>query len=663
MHDGGVKRASTVRRVWEREEATPAGAVTRDRESYSSWYLADPRPSSRAWPAERTDQRPRRLDPPTRGLSSNSIPPVSSNCASGLFKRRGTGGQSITGWVRPSKAVTSSLSRRPTPGPPHDLVVILERVIRRREHVGVTPSTTAKPEAGDRCPTRLLEDSPALEDRFGGAHRRLAEALSELAATEPGGRTVALEGGWGSGKSTVVQLLKSIFTSSSHAVVVFDAWAHQGDPLRRAFLETVIAELRTESRAWLDETRWGEKLEALAKRRRVETQRTRPRIEWLGRVLLALLLLVPLGGVLLNRGLQEDDGHLIALGVVLALGPLVAVLCAAAIALIRGRSFDFDSLLALVIRHIDSEVNRESIETPDPTSIEFEANFHDIVSEALAAPDRRLVIVLDNLDRVDPQSARDIVATLQVFVGSEEHALPGFERLWLLIPYDRIGLASVWSATAVDRGAEGDTFLDKLFAARFSTPPMAISAWHEYLRELLGEALPRHVTADFDMIIQLFARRQAIATSHGQGPADANAGRLVEAPTPRELKLFVNQIGVLHRQWDDDFELETLAYFVLLHRYGLDLASGLRSGTLPQEALVPVLPADARRQLAALHYGDSPERAEQLLYEEPLEAALAAGDGQAVGNSGSAHGFFAVLESRSGRNGRSRTHRDWHRPC
>lgn len=88
------------------------------------------------------------------------------------------------------------------------------------------------------CRTILLPDSPAQTDAF-GSHERLASAIAELISSDTGGKSIALTGSWGSGKSTVITLLKSKLEAYAR-VFVFDAWAHEGDPLRRAFLERLI---------------------------------------------------------------------------------------------------------------------------------------------------------------------------------------------------------------------------------------------------------------------------------------------------------------------------------------------------------------------------------------------------------------------------------------
>ena len=53
----------------------------------------------------------------------------------------------------------------------------------------------------------LLDDQPVNVDAFGG-HQRVASAVAELIRKEDGGKAIALEGGWGSGKSSVVCMLE-----------------------------------------------------------------------------------------------------------------------------------------------------------------------------------------------------------------------------------------------------------------------------------------------------------------------------------------------------------------------------------------------------------------------------------------------------------------------
>ncbi len=70
-----------------------------------------------------------------------------------------------------------------------------------------------------KCPTFLIEDTPADEDAF-GPHQRVADAIADLIeSSEKGGKVIGLEGGWGAGKSTVVGFLVKRLSNNEHYTV------------------------------------------------------------------------------------------------------------------------------------------------------------------------------------------------------------------------------------------------------------------------------------------------------------------------------------------------------------------------------------------------------------------------------------------------------------
>jgi ATPase subunit of ABC transporter with duplicated ATPase domains len=111
-----------------------------------------------------------------------------------------------------------------------------------------TPPPEQQAETASGMKVALVDDAPAASDAFlGHAHQSVATAIARLVETELGGRVIGLEGAWGSGKSTIVGLIKSHFDieptkhgAQETRVSVFDAWSHQGDPLRRTFLEALL---------------------------------------------------------------------------------------------------------------------------------------------------------------------------------------------------------------------------------------------------------------------------------------------------------------------------------------------------------------------------------------------------------------------------------------
>ena len=154
------------------------------------------------------------------------------------------------------------------------------------------------------CETNLLSDAPADQDEFGGPHQRVANAIASLITHEDGGKTIGLTGNWGSGKSTVVNLLRKQLQTRQNgkgesAVFVFDAWSHEKDPLRRTFLETLTGFLRAQK--WIEEKEFQDELDSLSRRSDTVEVTSKPMLTKPGAMIVASALLLPIGYTLFNR--------------------------------------------------------------------------------------------------------------------------------------------------------------------------------------------------------------------------------------------------------------------------------------------------------------------------------------------------------------------------
>jgi hypothetical protein len=284
----------------------------------------------------------------------------------------------------------------------------------------------------------------------------------------------------------------------------------------------------------------------------------------------------------------------------------------------------------------------ETTGSPDPTSIEFEDHFRALMREALHSPTHRAVLVLDNLDRTSRSDALAIWSTLQTFVQVKSRAHEKwFDRLSILVPYDPSGLKQLWGEATPERatGAVDEvwqSFIDKSFQIRFEVPPPVLSQWKERLLALLAKALPDHPPGDWTLIYRVF-----------------NLYRVSDSrdPTLRELKLYVNQIGAIHRQWQDALAIGPVAYYVSLRR-SLDQAAlrvGLVQGSLNRLSEVSSLfgpEIDLRGILAALVFNVSPRLATQCLLAGPIYDNLTKNQSKELKHLAQTHedGFWAVLE-------------------
>lgn len=580
------------------------------------------------------------------------------------------------------------------------------------------------------CKTHLLDDLPAASDAFAssedaGPHQRVANAIAEMIeSAEVGGKAIGLEGGWGAGKSTVVRFLSDRFSGNDdYTVVLFDAWAHEGDPLRRTFIEAIVHELCRYG--WADKKRWKKKLEELANRRKKTTTRITPKPTDLGKAMAISLLLVPLGtaliaggfrsGVSLGVGLPPNwffclglylvlfpfwvllyrfvqlrtkvttltpglipfgaatlaegchrgislsgtsPNWFVWIGLLLTVGPIVHWLYrwwnVSSIAAAdphettdaEGENEE-DTEWAFLISRAINETETETIETPNPTSIEFDGYFADLMKEALKSDSRRLLLVLDNLDRVDAETALSIWGTLQTFLHDRDHGTEEWYRqLWVIVPYDPIRIRKLWNQPEEQSLADKDeqkengasearrtteSFLDKSFQVRFHVAPPVLSDWKSFLYDLVEEALPGH-SEDSHLIYRVFDHCRA---------------RDGHPPTPRELKLFVNQIGAIHRQWQHEFPLAHVAFFVLTRKNHPQIIDALRKDDFLSDDDRRLLSDDLISSLAGLAFNVKASKGLELLLADSIGNALKSSESdelKAIADRNGA-GFWAVLET------------------
>ena len=99
---------------------------------------------------------------------------------------------------------------------------------------------------------RILNEEASVRDDFAHkTHERIAKSISQIMTSGNSGQTIGLEGPWGCGKSTVVKLLKNMLRDADDnkfEYIYFDAWAHEGDPLRRVFLESLIEQVEDKNK-------------------------------------------------------------------------------------------------------------------------------------------------------------------------------------------------------------------------------------------------------------------------------------------------------------------------------------------------------------------------------------------------------------------------------
>jgi len=493
------------------------------------------------------------------------------------------------------------------------------------------------------CRTRLISDIPASEDEF-GSHQRLADAVANLILSEDdGGKTIGLEGDWGAGKSTVVNLIQNkIQESSDNLFFLFDAWAHHQDPLRRTFLEELLSE---GEQGWIpeeDKGIWKKRRKVLAKQVKYEHKITHSNLKLWAKWFIVSTLFMPLGIALLTSGIGIESVVSTIIGFVIALFPAGILIWVQVKhnqdTKTQKQEDEKSDPWTFLVKNSETDYRTETFQSPNPTSVEFSETFSDYMEAVSQNNIRKIVIVVDNLDRIETDEALSLLSILQTFLQSGAKKAQWLEKLWVIIPYDRKGLEKLWqSRNGGNDGKESSaqshvatSFLDKRFQIRFTIPPIVLSDWSAYLKRLLKEAFPDHDENEFHSAYRVYAKYRQKPNS---------------APTPRELKLYVNQIGATHRQWRDTFPLAHVGYYVLLNRSGKQIIKGLLDGEYEKDEIKASLGENLNASLSALTFNVEVERAQQLLLKTPIKKALEFGDGTEILDLHKLSGFQQVLES------------------
>lgn len=520
----------------------------------------------------------------------------------------------------------------------------------------------------DFSKTILLNDDPAESDYF-ESHEPISTALDALIRNEKGKKSIALIGARGSGKSSIINFLRILFSANKKndaQIFIFDAWSHSGDPLRRSFLEELIKFLREIK--WIEEGKWQKELDVLCRKREDRSTKSEPVLTLAGKLIIGSTLLLPIGYTLfglIDKNLPVVffgyEIQLWILGVGLVLMPalifLLTWLCWRPAWKFWTKEFwcthrsphDNDSLFWFFIQKVREVKTVTTISTPNPTTVEFQNLFKDLLKGVLDLEDgkkntRKLVVVIDNLDRVDHDEAYAIWSTMRTFfdLWTGQTQKKWLEKFCLIAPFapefpqDIFDFEDSEAEHKQERNIKtGISFVEKTFQSIFYVPLPVLSKWKDYLIDELGNAFPVHKSIKPDVFHQIY-RIYDIVKVQKDGP-----------PTPRDLKLFINKVGSRNRIWGKRIDLAHQAVYVLyFDEIQKDHAFDFSKWSRIDKRILDMFDHEQlQRDLAALHFNVKADVALQALTGGKIRAALQTGNKDTLKMlSEHVTGFFTVLE-------------------
>jgi len=274
----------------------------------------------------------------------------------------------------------------------------------------------------------FIKSAPIGKDLLEGqAQEQIAESLAELIRHDRTGsgadgkmesKLFGLDGSWGSGKSNLIKILETKLPDTHF--FIYDAWGHQEDLQRRAFLEELTLDLCAQKIAGRNLRK---KLKNLLSRKRETTTKTIPHIST--GVIITILFAISIW--ITSTIAEVVDDPLWKLGV--AFAPLFIGLGALFIASLIKWKFPPAPISEMYAFYKDKELSNEThvtISEKEPSVREFK-KWMKSLSKALVKNGKELVIVFDNMDRLPTEKVRDLWSSIHTFFAETL-----FDGIWVI---------------------------------------------------------------------------------------------------------------------------------------------------------------------------------------------------------------------------------------
>ncbi len=341
--------------------------------------------------------------------------------------------------------------------------------------------------------------------------RDVVEEVAAVCASTPTPATVGLYGSWGSGKSSLGNLLGTTLKAREEiAFARFDAFKYAEVPLRRHFLSQVAYAFEIKDKKFHEELYSDHK----------EVGLRIPRAKWLSLLLVVavsvvvITLLSALSAVVI-AWMSEGDFHANFTKTLSTSLPGIALatpLLAAAI--------------ALVGQHLTAETT-----TKAPSSEEqFEKLFRSLVTE-IEKKERceRIVIFIDELDRCSPRQVVSALETLRTFLEIPSCVfVVAADQQVLEHALTRAARQSTPFNPANPYYSAGSAYLDKIFQYQLQLPPV----------------LPRRLSR---YALELIENRQGVWAKVTNRAELVSVLVPTHVTSPRRVKALLNSFALLYR--------------------------------------------------------------------------------------------------------------------
>lgn len=349
---------------------------------------------------------------------------------------------------------------------------------------------------------RLSNEPDGIDRLNGGAQFRLAERLSEeirrpSTIYDSEGKccgnavVLAIEGGWGTGKSNVVRMLEQSVGQVKGvadgkeciAFVNYDLWAHRQELSRKSILESIVAELTNERK--ILPKRFQRELYELTGTRVSGYTKTLDHYGWMAAIAVSTFAVL----AACRKTIDFLPRYLVGVAIVALFGEFLQSW------IYLGYGFRGAlSRLGMILRLKSPEVEICEFQHSHDASVDDFISFMYKVMAALAdtAGDKmpyHLVIVFDNLDRLDESEIRQFWSAVHVLFAEQKSKRP--KNLQIIIPYDRNRVRKAFGSDL-----DGDEHINKTVDIVFDMPEPIMVDWAAFLKDRMIAAFDGSVAEE-----------------------------------------------------------------------------------------------------------------------------------------------------------------------
>ncbi|MEE4220266.1 P-loop NTPase fold protein [Pseudomonas viridiflava] len=488
-------------------------------------------------------------------------------------------------------------------------------------------------------------ESPADVDAFKGeSHDRVAQAMHDYLKSKANHRVIGLDGEFGSGKSSILQMLeKKIITEKSMTKLwMFDCEQHYQGSIKSNFIEHLTEKVT----GLLKESGREKDIEGVHINRDIAlgrhysyTKDTRSHISIWAVLLIASGVLTPtfIRDYLIRlHGQTPLELWLHCLYLLACTAPAIILL----LAYLDSRKEEDPNkrwnLASLLKGSSDDHVTETIKVSKEVSPLDLKRVLR---SHLHAVKDHHIIIVIDNLDRLPRDVLRAVWSDLEIFT-----SVTGQENLSVIVPFCSAKVSKYLNGDS-EQSYDSKDFIAKKFPVVFRTPPIITSGWKDAFRKLWTESFGDSKLAEADICSVILQRHSPMA------------GGLV---TPRLQKRFINDIATTLLVTADNPSVVCVAAYLAICKYnGVAIETMLKDLDAPKSEPTVVSGADAEHaptqaveanidktkrtlkallgkdmktgwpiQILQIHFQTSSDIAIAELIDQPLEDAIDSQDGK-----------------------------------